>query len=129
MKDSAKRSLQIAAKLFLLQGIFGIVAMIISLLNGKVDIRLDIVCLFLGYGLLGCSESWRRKALAFTVFEIISFPIFAGLMLFAPQLILFFGKNDGRLEPFLLLLGIFWYIIVLWQYKILSNPLIQEICH
>jgi len=129
MKNSEKRSLQIAAKLFLFQGIFGSIAMIIALLNGKVSIRLDVVCLFLGYGLFMYSEFWRRKALAFTVFEIIVYPILAVLMLFAPQSVSFFGSTYEKSGPFSLLLTIAWYIVIWWQYKVLSDPSIQKICN
>jgi len=128
MKNSSKRSLEIAANLFLFQGVFGCVAMIISLLNGKIDIRLDIVCLFLGYGLLIRSESWRRRALAFTIFEIIIFPVLMILVFFVPHTVLFFQKNEPS-SPLSLLLGIMWYAMAWWQYKVLSDPTTQEICN
>jgi hypothetical protein len=128
MNDNAKQSLIAAANLFLLQGIFAVIVVAVSLFNGKINLNYNLIGLLIAPGLYKLSESWRGRALTITVIELFVLPIAVLIYLFAPDSVLFMGRKAGPYVPLLLLAAVAWFFVDLWRYKILSAPAVKQIC-
>ncbi len=70
---------RIVAYLFILSGCFAIVRVLIALTNATVRIDLDVLCLFVGFGLFRLSSGWRTFAIFYSGFCIIASVIVAVL--------------------------------------------------
>ena len=120
-------ALTVIAWLFILTGIFAVVAMVIDLVvSHDVILDLDIIGLWIGPGLLRAEERFRRWALWYERFSLAAIPVVAILSgFFAPaQLGLqFFGVIPiGSMSRAVLLtvLAVGW-VLALWEYTVLQR--------
>jgi hypothetical protein len=120
-------ALTVIAWLFILTGIFAVVAMVKDLLvSHDVIFDLDIIGLWIGPGLLRAEERFRRWALWYERFSLAAIPVVAILSgFFAPAQL---GLQLFDVIPFgsmsrtgsLIVLTVSW-LLALWEYTVLQR--------
>jgi len=64
-------SFYLVTSLFLLQGLYGAYRGLSEWADGRIYLPLDVVCIFIGFGLLKHRNGWRKFAVGLLWFEVI----------------------------------------------------------
>ncbi len=123
-------ALKIVAVLFILNGIFAAIEMLVSLTNNRFNINFDVLGIFIGRGLFRLSEGWRTCALAFLWIGLIVYPIIGFMLLnySGPLNFNFFGQQAGHASnEFTLTLVTAFFIYTLWQYHVLTREDVRRV--
>lgn len=126
----APLSLKIVAALFILGGISSIVDVITSLTQGNLNLNLGVLGLLVGIGLLRFSRGWRTCALVFLWIALIGLPLVALVFLFLAGAVNYtiFWQNMGGGSRWLgVALAAVLFVVVLWQYRVLTRPDIRNL--
>ena len=123
-------SLVVVAVLFIIGGVSSVIEVLLSLMNGHININFGVLGLFIGPGLLRLRRGWRTCALVFIWLGLIFAPIVALLVLTTNGQANFnvFGQRVGGI-PDVLALAIVAVVfaIVLWEYRVLTRPDVREL--
>jgi hypothetical protein len=116
--DATPTALIACAWVFIAFGLLAAVDIAVSLINGRLNLNLGILGLFIGRGLLRRASGWRTCALAVLVIEMIALVLI--LILFAINLGSLPGPNVVVAGAAALAAGAF--ALSLWQYRVLVRP-------
>jgi hypothetical protein len=129
LSDIAKlpMSLKIVAGLFILDGIKAAIEFFITLIQGGFDFNLNLLSLFIGYGLLTLNSTWRIVAIiALCIGIAIEGGTCAYLVTSPDQLeIEILGRPIGHTS--LIILTAFLCLLFLWMYLILKRSKTKEL--
>ena len=129
-QKQAPLALKIVAALFIISGVFAALEVLVSLTHGRIELRLGVVGIFIGLGLLHFRRGWRTCALLFTWIVLGFIPFFVFLALAGERSLHFelFGQQVGETSPNLaLLVAAVVFAITLWQYRILTRQDVVEL--
>ncbi|MHA3774901.1 hypothetical protein ACXR0O_25560 [Verrucomicrobiota bacterium sgz303538] len=133
MKATSRRipsALQIVAFLFLVHGIFSAIGIAVRLSSGFINIDLGVLGIPTFFGLRRLSVGWRTFALVYIWIALISCPVLflVGILADAPTSVRMFGKKLAQVSPiWLSIVSIPVFILVLWQYRVLTRPQIRAL--
>jgi len=130
MNQNIPISLKIVAWLFIIQGVFAAIEIVVSLMNNHINLNFGVLGIFIGIGLLNLRNGWRICGLVFIWVALIIAPIIFLLMMThsGPLDFNVFGQKVGHVHqgvvilPFLAL-----YALILWQRWVLSRPDIRAL--
>ena len=117
-------SLKVVAVLFILGGISAVIEVVVSLMNGHININLGVLGIFIGLGLLRFRQGWRTCALVFTWIGLIACPIIGLLFLghSGPLDFNVFGQKTGHAPKELgLAMVLVFFLYSIWQYHVLTR--------
>ena len=123
--QSIPTSLKVVAALFILGGMISLIEIIVSLMNHRISLNFNVMCVFIGAGLLRCSPTWRGWALAFTWLALLGVPLIGLFFLAAPGPLDFrlFGQNIGQVpKAAWFAVAVPAFLTALWQYRVLTRP-------
>ncbi len=105
-------SLKVVAWLFIIWGIYSVIRVVVVFNHGAIYVNLGVLGLFIGPGLLKLRPAWRTCALVFLWIGLIaiSIAILASLS-----------------RPGTLVLCVVYFLLVLWQYSVLTRPEIRAL--
>ncbi|MEA2677249.1 MAG: hypothetical protein QOJ81_1390 [Chloroflexota bacterium] len=117
-------SLKVVAALFMLTGATSLIAILLALMNGRIDIEFGALGLPIGWGLLHFSPGWRTLALVFLVLGIVGLPLI-GLLFLTTQgpvgfSILSLPMGQVSKEVGLGFAAVAWVVSV-WQFRVLTS--------
>lgn len=130
MKSPLPLSLRIVAGLFILSGISNIIEVFVAFMHGNVNLNFGVLNLFVGLGLLKLSPGWRTCGLVFLWLGLIFGPIILIAMLASSGPLDFnlFGRKIGNAsKAAVLLIGIPFYAVLIWQYRVLVRADIKAL--
>jgi len=123
-------SLKIVAVLFILSGIGAAIEVLASLMRGGINVNLGVLGIFVGIGLFNLKAGWRTCGLVFLWFGMILIPVVGLLAIVGSGQAHYnvFGIKGGSVPmPVALGVAVFFFCIVLWQYRVLTRPDIREL--
>lgn len=130
MKPNIPLSLKIVAWLFIISGIMSAIEVILALSLGNININFGVLNIFAGIGLLKLSSGWRTYSLVMIWLAMIVVPVVTIVLLSAagPLDLNFFGQKIGNASRFsALILIVPMYVLVIWQYRVLTRPDVKEL--
>ena len=118
-------SLRIVAWIFLLSGLWSLLAMAIAPFQGRITLSLGVLGIPIFFGLLHLRNGWRICALIFLWIGLIFFPIYSVIAFTSaiPIDFKFLGASVARIPGWLAALGALpFFLLALWQYRVLTGP-------
>lgn len=109
----------------LLAGISAAIGIVIGLTKNHVNLDLNVLGIPMYYGLLRWSSGWRTCALVFCWAGMLLTPVafLMGLNAEAPAFLKVFGVQVASLPAiWLSALSIAFFLLNLWQYRVLTRP-------
>ena len=129
-KPQIPTSLKVVAILFIIGGVFAAIEVLVSFVNGRININFGVLGLFIGPGLLALRPGWRTCGLVFIWIALIGMPIAAILMLAQPNSLRFglFGLDVGH-APLVVGLAVAagTFALAFWQYRVLTRPDVRRL--
>ncbi|NJL39222.1 MAG: hypothetical protein HC899_22595 [Leptolyngbyaceae cyanobacterium SM1_4_3] len=116
------------AYLFIVSGVLAVVDIVLSLLNNKINIDLDVLGLFIGRGLLQLNPTSHTWAIVLTRISMLLGTIVMFLFLLTSSGFELFGQTVGQAPPGLAFIvsGVLT-AVVYWQHSILNNSEIKRL--
>ena len=119
-------ALRVVALLFLCQGIYAVITIVVCALHNRIQLDFDVLDLCVYFGLLRLSSGWRTFALVLTGLALLFFPVIAVLSVALPQThanVNLFGLPGAEIpHGVVTLFSILWFGVALWQWSILTRP-------
>jgi hypothetical protein len=122
--------LVVVAVLFITAGAFALLEVLVSLVNGELDLNFGVIALLVGPGLLRLSRGWRTCALVLLWVSLIGLPIFSVLFLAhgGPLDFSLFGQKVGEVSVLHgLAFGAVLFALTQWQYRVLTRPDVRRL--
>jgi len=122
---SAPKALKIVAWLFIFEGCWAALDILISLCDSIIDINLGVLGILIGRGLLRFRRGWRTCGLVFIWIDLIALPIAWLLTLDAREPIpfKFFGLPiGGGPKELAIALEVLWFALAVWELRVLKRP-------
>jgi len=121
--------LQVVAYLALLSGVSGVVKFMVAISHGSMYLPFDVVGIPVCLGLLHYRPGWRTVALICLWSALICLPVIFGIGIFAGRTYFeFLGMRVADMPRALFLgMGIAVYALVVWQYRVLTDPEIRRL--
>ena len=123
-------SLKVVAWLFIIGGIFAAIEIVVSLMNGRINLNFGVLGLLIGPGLLGLKPGWRTCALVFIWIALILLPIVIVLMMSVsgPLDVSVFGQKVSHCGKAIgLLVGIVMFAVTFWEYRVLTRHEVRQL--
>lgn len=120
-------SLKIVAFLFMIEGLYSVITVVVAFMHGLILINLGVLGLLIGPGLLRCSNGWRICAFAYILFSLVSTLIIALiLMANVPHDYNALGQYVVRTaQEYGLPMAAVVFLLSLWQLFVLTRPKIR----
>ncbi len=123
-------SLKIVAWLFIISGVFSVIEVAVSLMNGRINLNLGVLGLFIGPGLLNLRPGWRTCALVFIWIALILVPVVVIILMgvSGPLDVTVFGQKVGHTGKEIgLAVGVLVFALTFWQYRVLTRPDVRQL--
>ena len=123
-------SLKIVAVLFIIGGICSVIEVIVAVFNGRININLGVLGLFVGPGLLKFKVGWRTCALVFIWIALIGIPLAAVIMLgvSGPLDFNLFGQKVGHVSKvYVMCFAVPVFLLYFWMYRVLTRSDVRRL--
>ena len=123
-------SLRVVAVLFILEGVSAVIGMVAAISHSRFKLDLELICVFVGVGLLGKRRGWRTCALVFLWFEMIAAVIAILFVVSAPPVVTWnlFGLRVGSIRrEAALVYFLVVFCVVVWSWRVLRREDIRRL--
>ncbi|MDA1316759.1 MAG: hypothetical protein O3B87_01900 [bacterium] len=123
-------SLKIVAGLYILLGVNSLWQMISSISQNSFSINFGFMALFVGYGLLKLKNVWRKSALIISWLIFLMIAIIGIILRTYPETVnisMLGGSGDNIPKTYGYVILAIFFLINLWQYRILTNKEIKSL--
>ncbi|MFG0249484.1 MAG: hypothetical protein ACF8OB_11410 [Phycisphaeraceae bacterium JB051] len=123
-------SLKVVAVLFIICGVLSILEMIGHLINGHININFGALGIFIGPGLFKLKRGWRTCGLVLIWLVMITALLVSivGFFISAPATLNIFGQAIAQVPAWTLsILGMVFFAVALWMYRVLTNHQVRRL--